>query len=112
MTESFYLYAIACIIVSGVATALTRFIPFILFSGDRQMPPKLKKIADILPSAVIAVLVVYGVSPQIATVSMETLAALTALLLTVFLHLWRGNTLLSIFSGTCAYMLMVNFICK
>ena len=74
------------------------------------MPPKLKKIADILPSAVIAVLVVYGLSPALSTISMDTLCATTALAITVVLHLWRGNTLLSMFAGTAAYMLMVNLL--
>lgn len=110
MTENFYLYAIACILVSGVATALTRFLPFILFSGNRQMPPKLKRIADILPSAVIAVLVVYGVSPQLSSVGADTLYALAALTLTVLTHLWRRNTLFSMFVGTVSYMLMVNLL--
>ncbi len=110
MSENFYIYAIICIVVSGAATFLSRLIPFVLFSGGRQMPPKLKKIADILPSAVIAVLVVYGISPQLSGIGMETLAAIIALAVTVLLHLWRGNTLLSMFAGTGAYMLMMYFI--
>lgn len=111
MTENnFYLYAIICILVSGAATFLTRLIPFLLFSGGRQMPPKLKKIADILPSAVIAVLVVYGVSPQLCNIGTDTIAALSALALTVILHLWRGNTLLSMFSGTAAYMVLIRLL--
>ncbi len=107
---NFYLYAFICILVSGAATFLTRLIPFLLFSGGRQMPPKLKKIADILPSAVIAVLVVYGISPRLCTLGSETVAALSALAITVLLHLWRGNTLLSMFSGTAAYMLLIRIL--
>lgn len=110
MTENFYLYAIAAILVSAAATALTRFLPFILFSGKREMPPKLKRIADTLPSAVIAVLVVYGVSPQLSSLGADTVYALVALALTVVMHLWRKNTLLSMFVGTGAYMLMVNLL--
>lgn len=107
---NFYLYAFICIIISGAATFLTRLLPFLFFSGGRQMPPKLKKIADILPSAVIAVLVVYGVSPQLATLGSDTIAAISALALTVLLHLWRGNTLLSMFAGTAAYMVLIRVL--
>ncbi len=111
MAESnFYLYALICILISGAATFLTRLLPFLLFSGGRQMPPKLKKIADILPSAVIAVLVVYGVSPQLSTLGTDTVAAITALALTVALHLWRKNTLLSMFAGTAAYMILIRIL--
>ena len=74
------------------------------------MPPKLKRIADILPSAVIAVLVVYGVSPQLTSLGADTVAALSALAITVLLHLWRGNTLLSMFFGTAAYMLLIRIL--
>lgn len=108
--NDFYIYAVICILVSGVATFLTRLIPFALFSGGRQMPPLLKKMAGILPSAVIAVLVIYGVSEPMASLDMRSVAALAALLLTVGLHVWRKNTLLSMFGGTAAYMLMVHFI--
>ena len=110
MPENFYLYAVICIFVSGAATFLTRLIPFVLFGRGHEMPKRLKRMADVLPSAVIAVLVVYGVSPQIAVLGTETIAALSALAITVGMHLWRGNTLLSMFCGTGAYMLMVHFM--
>ncbi len=110
MTENFYTYALICILVSGAATFLTRLLPFLIFGHGRGMPPKLKKIADILPSAVIAVLVVYGISPQICALDLSTLAAICALCITVVLHLWKGNTLLSMFAGTASYMLFINLI--
>ncbi len=109
-TDNFYTYALVCIFVSGAATFLTRLIPFVLFGRGHEMPPKLKKIADVLPSAVIAVLVVYGISPQLTALSAETVAAIAALALTVGLHLWKNNTLLSMFCATAAYMTMVYFI--
>lgn len=110
MTKEFYTYAIICILVSGVATALTRFIPFIIFGRGKEMPPKLKKIANVLPSAIIAVLVVYGIGGQLASFDMTTAAALGAVAITVALHLYKGNTLLSMFAGTASYMLFINLI--
>ncbi len=110
MPENLFPYAIICILISGVATFLTRLIPFVVFGGGKGMPPKLKKIADILPSAIIAVLVIYGISGQLTALDMSTFAALGALLITVALHLWKGNTLLSMFAGTASYMLFVYLI--
>ena len=107
---NFYLYAFICILVSGAATFLTRLIPFVLFSGGRQMPEKLKKIADILPSAVIAVLVIYGLSPSLAALDLSTLSSFIALSLCVLVHLWRKNTLLSMFVGTGTYMLLIHIL--
>ncbi|MEE1357875.1 MAG: AzlD domain-containing protein [Clostridia bacterium] len=108
--DNFYVYAVVCIIVSGIATFLTRLIPFVLFGSGRPMPPMLKRMADVLPSAVIAVLVIYGVSGPLTALDMTTAASVAALLITVALHLWKKNTLLSVFGGTAAYMLFVHFI--
>ena len=108
--DDLYIYAIAAILVSGAATALTRFIPFLLFGGKHRMPESLRRLANVLPSAVIATLVVYGVSDRIVLLDMSSLAALAALAITVCVHLLFKNTLLSMFSGTCAYMIMVSFL--
>ena len=110
MPENFHTYSLICILVSGAATFLTRLIPFVIFGRGHEMPPKLKKIADILPSAVIAVLVIYGISGQLTSLNMTTFAALGALVITVALHLWKSNTLLSMFAGTASYMLFVCLI--
>lgn len=110
MSREFMLYAIICIFVNGAATFLTRLAPFALFSGKRQMPEKLKRMASILPSAIIAVLVVYGISPQLSQISTDTLSAVLALALTVAVHLWKSNTLLSMFVGTGTYMLLVHLM--
>ena len=110
MTDNFYLYAFLCIIVSAVFTALTRFLPFILFSGQRKMSPRFKRIADILPSAVIAVLVIYGLSPSLSVLDLTTLSSFVALSLCVLVHLWKSNTLLSMFVGTGTYMLLIHIL--
>ncbi len=110
MPDSMFPYALVCIIISGAATFLTRLIPFVIFGRGKEMPPKLKKMADVLPSAVIAVLVIYGVSGQFCALDMTTLAAIGALLITVALHLWKNNTLLSMFAGTASYMLFIYLI--
>ena len=108
MSREFLLYAAVCILVNGAATFLTRLAPFALFSGKRRMPSSLRRMANILPSAIIAVLVIYGISPQLSQISTDTISALVALVLTVLVHLWRSNTLLSMFVGTGTYMLLVH----
>ena len=108
MTREFLTYAVICIFVNGAATFLTRLAPFALFSGKRKMPERLKQMANVLPSAIIAVLVIYGISPQLATLSTDTISAVVALALTVLVHLWRSNTLLSMFVGTGTYMLLIH----
>ncbi len=110
MPENMFPYALICILVSGAATFLTRLLPFVIFGRGAGMPPKLKKMADILPSAIIATLVIYGISTQLTTLNTTTLAAVGALAITVALHLYKSNTLLSMFAGTASYMLFVYLI--
>lgn len=108
--DNIYVYAVLAILVSGAATALTRFLPFLLFGGKNGMPATLRTLANILPSAVIATLVVYGLSDKLVLLDMSTLAALAALAVTVTVHLVWKNTLLSMFFGTAAYMILISFL--
>ena len=51
--------AILTILVSAVITLGLRAFPFLVFRGDRQMPQMLKDLGNVLPAAILAVLVVY-----------------------------------------------------
>lgn len=110
MTHDFKLYALLAILVSGAATFLTRLLPFALFKGKRSMPKKLKKIAEILPSAIIAVLLIYGMSSPLAKGISSSVAAIIALSVAILFHLKWHNTLLSMFSSTAAYMLLIKLL--
>ena len=43
----------------ALATMLTRFLPFILFSGKRKTPEYIKYLGNALPAAIFGMLVVY-----------------------------------------------------
>lgn len=50
------------IIIIGMAvlgTAMTRFLPFLIFPGDRPVPKYVQYLGKVLPSAVFGLLVVY-----------------------------------------------------
>lgn len=102
--------AVAAIAVMAAVTFLTRALPFLLFDRGEAPPKLVLYLGRVLPPAIIAMLIVYclrGVSfaspggwiPQLLSV-----AAVTAL------HLWRRNTLLSIFGGTALYMFLVQAV--
>lgn len=92
------------ILTASIVTIALRAFPFVLFGGNRQMPPVIHKIADLMPPAIIAVLVVYCLKNSIVNVTMESLAAAIATVATVIVHLWKRNTLASIAIGTILYM--------
>ena len=86
--------AVIIILVASVCTFATRLFPFALFGGKKEVPAFVKYLGDILPVAIIGVII-----PQ-----------LIAGLATAGVHLWKKNTLLSIAVGTIGYMLLIHFV--
>ena len=107
MVNAHTFYAIA---VMAVITALLRFLPFLIFKGKASTPPLVEKLGRLLPSAVIAMLVVYCMKDVHFSAISGYLPAIIATLLTGALHVWKRNTLLSVISGTVCYMLLVQFV--
>ena len=98
------------IAVIALVTAALRFIPFVVFNGKKEPPAYINYLGRVLPSAIMAMLVVYclkGVSfHSVATFLPELIASVVV----VLLHVWRRNTLLSIVGGTVIYMLLVQLV--
>lgn len=98
------------IIVAGVVTFGLRALPFIVFGGKREMPPFLKRVADLMPAAIMAVLVIYCVKGDIASIGMSSAVTAVSILAVILLHLWKRNILISIFGGTALYMMMLHLL--
>jgi branched-subunit amino acid transport protein AzlD len=102
--------ALITIAVVAVLTFLLRFFPFLLFGRKERPSPVLDSLNKLLPSAIIAVLVVYCLKnvsfQQINTFVPE----LIAVAVVVLLHLWKRNNLVSIGGGTVVYMLLVQLV--
>ena len=107
MVNAHTFYAIA---VMALITALLRFLPFLIFKGKASTPPLVEKLGRMLPSAVIAMLVVYCMKDVNFSATAGYLPAIIASLLVGVLHIWKRNTLLSVISGTVCYMLLVQFV--
>ena len=105
MTQSNYV--LITILVCALCTQVTRWLPFLLFGGKKEVPGLVRYLGTILPAAIMAVLVVYCLKGLPAAGGMEAAFQLGALAVTAALHLWRRNTLLSIFGGTAVYMLLI-----
>ena len=107
MVNAHTFYAIA---VMALITALLRFLPFIIFKGKTSTPKLVEKLGRLLPSAVIAMLVVYCLKDMNFSATIDYLPAIIAGLLVGVLHVWKSNTLLSVISGTVCYMLLVQYV--
>lgn len=98
------------IIVTSLCTFATRFLPFALFGGNRKVPQIVQYLGNILPAAVIAILVVYCLRSINITVISNVLPQLIAVALVTTLHIWKRNNLLSIGAGTIVYMVLVQVV--
>lgn len=98
------------IIVMAVVVIALRSIPFVLFAGRRKVPAWLLYLGKVLTAAAIAMLVVYSLYSNLnypVCGGANLLPALAASALTVVLHWWGKNPLVSIIAGTACYMLLI-----
>lgn len=107
------LYMLGVIAVGFAVNYTLRALPFILFSGrDREVPKWIDRLGGVLSPVIIAGLIVYSywtlaIGPEKAP-AWKTVWPYLAGALTVALHLWRRNALVSIIAGTVLYMVVVN----
>ena len=52
------MYIWLAVAVIALVTALTRFLPFLIWDGNRTIPPILEKLGKVLPYAIMGMLVV------------------------------------------------------
>ncbi|MEJ6401078.1 branched-chain amino acid transporter permease [Nicoliella lavandulae] len=101
---------IITIAIASVATMATRFTPFLIFPEGKPTPKFVKYLGDYLPPAILGILVVYCYKDQILHVDQKTLFASIAGLVTLGLHFWKRNMMISILVGTATYMVLLNFM--
>ena len=88
----------------------TRLIPFLFFPKGKEIPPIIRYLGRVLPPAVIGMLVIYCLKNVSLIAAPHGIPELLAIAAVVGLHLWKKNTLLSIFGGTAFYMLLVQVV--
>ena len=93
-----------------LGTMATRFLPFLIFSEKRPTPPYVQYLGRALPAAIFGMLVVYCLRDADLTAGGHGLPELIAIALTVALHLWKRQMLLSIAGGTVCYMLLMQMV--
>ena len=100
--------AYVLILVSALVTALIRFAPFVIFKD--KVPKLISDLANLLPSAIMGMLVIYCVK-DISFVSLSGfMPMLLGIAVVIALQLYKHNILLSIALGTAFYMFLVQVI--
>lgn len=98
--------SLAIIALAGIITYGSRRMPFFFFS-DGRAPQIIIYLGKVLPSAMMALLIVYSLKDTNLSSFPYGLYEVIAVISVVALHRWKSNSLLSIFGGTAIYMLLV-----
>ena len=98
-------YTYKMIIMMIIASALLRFVPFIIFSNTKQLPKQLIKLGKNLPLTAMGMLIVYCLKD---TQISNSLPEVIAISFVVISYIYKRNNLISIFGGTLIYLLIMN----
>ena len=93
-----------------LATLLTRFLPFLVFSEKKKTPKFIEYLGNALPAAIFALLVVYCLKTVDVTAGSHGIPEFISVAVVTVLHLWKRKILLSMAGGTLCYMLLVQLI--
>ena len=104
------LHAALTVAVAALVTAGLRFLPFLIFGENRQTPPLITYLGQVLPFAIMGMLVVYCLKDVTLTATPFGIPEVIGCAVVALLHIWKRNTLLSIGAGTVCYMLLVQLV--
>lgn len=110
MSEMTFAEQMMTITICAVATMATRVLPFLFYHPGKELPLYVKYLGTVLPSAVFALLVVYCLRNTNLTSGTYGLPELTAMIVTIVVHLWRRNMFFSMVAGTAIYMGIVQSV--
>ena len=97
------------IVVAALATLITRFSPFVVFSG-KKVPKAVEYLGRALPGAVFGLLLVYCLKDVDLSSYPFGLGEALGVALTAIIYKWGKNTLLSILLGTLFYMFLIQVV--
>ncbi|MFF0751916.1 branched-chain amino acid transporter permease [Streptomyces sp. NPDC004267] len=101
-------YAVAAVLVAAAVTWALRALPFAALAPLRASST-VRYLSTRMPAGIMIILVVYCL-PDLPVAEVRLVAPLTALAVTVGLHLWRRNALLSILGGTTVHVLLASTV--
>lgn len=107
MNDLYVWYAVSVI---ALVTAAIRFLPFVVFNGNRKTPRIIEKLGKMLPYAIMGMLVVYCLKGVSFTSPSGFLPSFISCLVVGVLYVWKRNTLVSIVSGTICYMILFQVV--
>ena len=104
------MHSVWIIAVAALVTMATRFLPFLIFRGDKKTPDIIVYLGKVLPYAIMGMLVVYCLKDVHFLSAPYGIPEVLGCAAVAVLHFWKRNTLLSVGFGTVFYMLLVQLV--
>ena len=100
----------AALLIGAMAlvTMILRFLPFVAFR--REIPPYISYLGEVLPPAIIGMLVVYCLKDVSLFAHPFGLPELIAVAGVAAVQAWKRNSLVSILTGTVLYMVLIRLV--
>lgn len=98
---------IITVLMIVLGTAITRFLPFLIFPAGKPTPKFIQYLGKYLPGAVFGMLVIYCLKDITLLSGSHGLPELIAIVAVIILHLYKRQMLISIAGGTVIYMILV-----
>ena len=94
----------------ALGVQISRWLPFIAFSGKKELPEFIKYLGSVLPPALMGLLVVYCFKSTPILTGNHGLPELIASAVVILTYRWKENLLISVGGGTLVYMLLLQFV--
>ncbi len=96
------------VLISAMITFALRLLPFVIFRNEKELPDTIKRLGEVLPSAIMAILIIYCLKDVGDNFMADGVWRLVAVTIVAVSYKWKHNTLLSILLGTVCYMLLLH----
>ena len=94
----------------ALGVQISRWLPFIAFSGKKETPKFIVYLGKVLPPALMGLLVVYCFKGLNVLGGSHGLPELIASAVVIATFQWKKNLLISVGGGTVVYMLLVQLV--
>ena len=98
------------ILMISLGTMFMRFLPYIIFPAGKPTPQYIVYLGRVLPGAIFGMLVIYCLKNVSLLSYPYGIPELIGIAVTVVLHLWKKQMILSMAGGTLIYMALVQFV--
>ena len=105
-------YNLSVVLVAAICTFFTRLFPFALFGRHQEPPQLVKYLGNILPRAVMAILIIFCLKGMTFNQISGFVPLIIGVIIVALLHIWKRNNLISIGVGTVCYMFMIQIVFK